>query len=128
MGTQDTHFFGIPTNHVGDENGEYVVASAGELTIYFNDSGTDNSDSKFLGLGHRPSKVLIRSDQTFMITERNGIAFKSPISIPEKLSQQDAVADTDTAATFRMTGGVMWDYIKIRTLAANQTIKVYING
>ena len=128
MGTQDTHFFGIPTNHVGDENGEYVVASAGELTVYFNDDGTDGTSTKYLGLGHRPSKVLIRSDQTFMITERNGIAFKSPISIPEKLSQQDAVADTDTAATFRMTGGVMWDYIKIRTLAANQTIKVYING
>jgi len=128
VSSQDIHFLGEPTNVVGDSNGEYVVATAGEITIYFDDDGTDGTTTKYLGLGHRPSKILIRSDQTFMITERNGVAFKTPISVPEKLSRHDAAADTETAATFRLTGGVMWDYIKIRTLAANQTIKVYING
>lgn len=131
MSSEHVHVFGEPNvsaNGQSDSNGEYVVASISNVIVDFENTGTDSSTTKYLGLGHAPSRILIRSDQDFMIVERNGVAYKDPITVPEKWSPHDAQGDTETSATYKIDGGTQMYKILIRTLHANQTLKIYING
>lgn len=96
---------------VGD-NIEFTAVAIGDYTLVFNATGTDSEFIKYATNTITAGKFIIRTNQSALLVEENGIAFTDPITIILNKSH------TETRNTPAISK------IKIRTTVANTAIKV----
>jgi hypothetical protein len=86
--------------------------SAGESVVcHFKDSGIDNATDKYFGLTSEAKKVAISVSKAAAITHINGIALKSPRTIP--------------TGGLVHRNGIEWGKITIRSDQDATTFEVY---
>lgn len=93
------------------ENRELNFAVAtNDITIYFNDAGTDTATTYYMGLYSTAKVVIIRPTANIIITEINNQTLKEPITV--------------TTSGFSWSEFMIFDSLKFDTQTVNTNVKI----
>lgn len=105
------------------ENIEFAVASASDVTVYFNGGSTqaktsadDTVTEKYININTLVKQIALRNSQAISIVSMNGITFTDPISIAANKGLTERL---DTPSIFMMV---------IRIITADTNIKIRVRG
>lgn len=117
--------------HARDENLDINIATSGtDVTVWFIKDGTDvitgNNQVYYLNMGVVARQCSIRVDETLVVTQRNGKAYKNQLVVAKPFFKDSSTNEITLGGLNR--DKLNWSYIKLRTQSANTQIRIYAQG
>ena len=101
------HFGSGRRNNIG-----FTLNAGGTMILNFKVTGTDTATNKYFNLRNEAMKVQIRNNVLATITEINGVALKTPITL-------------GTATSNVWSSGIEWSSIKVEADQDDTSFEVY---